>query len=825
MSYTSNELYDMDGVRTYDDTASEVAFLLGGIGTGNISIGSRGELKDWEIFNKPGKGNKLPLTFFSIFTRDGEGKTTAKILESRIKPPYSGPHGYRSGAMDGIGELAGLPRLDKAVMKGEYPFASYCFEDSQIPVEVSLEAFTPFIPLNPKDSGIPCAIFKYNARNVTTSTVDVTIACSLLNVVGYDGEEINFEHFTGNRNEFRQDKGTSGLFMYSEKFNENQLRYGSLGVIVPENEVTVKPCWLKGEWWDGVQDFWDDFSTDGLLELQLASGAVGSDMKMDMYSRLNAGSIGIPYALKPGEEKEFVFILTWYFPNRIKGWWKNNDCKAGCEPDIVKNHYGVAFKDAWEVGRYVLQNKERLEEESRKFQKAFFGSSLPGYVLDAVSANITVLRSTTCFWLESGHFLGWEGCSDRMGSCHGNCTHVWNYAQTLAFLFPSLERSMRNIEFNMETDEEGLMAFRAQKVFGWPKSNFSSAADGQLGTIIRLYREWKLSGDSTFLKSMWQGAKRALEYAFSQWDTDGDFVLDGKQHNTYDIEFYGPNAMTGCMFYGALKAAGEMARAMGEPETAERYEKALASGSRKMDVLLWNGEYYDQLLEDVDKYKYQYGKGCLSDQLTGQFLCHVTGLGHILPEEHVKKATYSIFKYNFIEDFRNFSSLRRTYAMNDEKGLVLCTWPHGGRPKQPMVYSDEVWTGVEYVVAANLIYEGFIDEGLSVVKAVRDRYDGYRRNPWNEVECGNHYARSMSSWAVLLALSGFSCDMVNKKIYFNPKVNRDDFQTFWSTGTAWGIYTCRKKTGKNEYEHKVEVLYGNLDGVEIIADGELVGKL
>jgi len=816
---TVNE--NQNAVRVYEDTATETAFLLGGIGTGNISIGARGELKDWEIFNKPGKGNKLPLSFFFIYTKDSYGRVTAKILESKIKPPYSGSHGYRSGRLDGLGELAGLPRLDKAEMKVEYPFVNIDFEDSQLPVEVKLEAFTPFIPLNPEDSGIPCSIFRYKAKNISAGPADVTIAFSLLNVVGYDGDEIKLEDFCGNRNELRVEEGFSGLYMYSEQFTREHLKYGSLGVLVPETAITAKPSWLKGEWWDGVQDFWDGFSTNGLLEPQSETKAIGSDMKLDMYSSLIPGAIGIPATLKPGEEKDFVFILTWYFPNRIKGWWRIE----GRENETIRNHYALLFKDAWDVGKYVLQNLQRLTEESRRFSRALYGSSLPGFVLDAVSANITVLRSNTCFWLENGYFFGWEGISDRAGSCHGSCTHVWNYEQTLAFLFPSLERSMRDIEFGLETGEEGAMAFRNQQIFGWGKFNFPPAADGQLGTIIRLYREWKLCGDNSFLKSLWPKAKKAMDFAFARWDTDGDFVLDGKQHVTYDIELYGPNSMTGTMFYGALKAAAEMARAMGEPDTAERYENALSLGSRNMDELLWNGEYYVQLLEDVDQYKYQYGIGCLSDQLVGQYLCHVTGLGYILPREHVRKAVYSVFKYNFIEDYSNFPSLRRTYALNDEKGLVLCTWPKGGRPKHPMVYCDETWTGVEYSVAVSLIYEGFVAEGLKLVKAVRDRHDGYKRNPWNEVECGSHYSRSMASWAVLLALSGFECDMPAKRIYFNPRINRNNFRTFWSTGTAWGTYCRVEKAEGGPVEHKVEVLYGSLDGVEVIADGEVVATL
>jgi hypothetical protein len=217
----------------------------------------------------------------------------------------------------------------------------------------------------------------------------------------------------------------------------------------------------------------------------------------------------------------------------------------------------------------------------------------------------------------------------------------------------------------------------------------------------------------------------------------------------------------------------------------------------------------------VNEHKYQYGIGCLSDQVLGQSLAHISGLGYILPEEHVKKAVKAIYKYNFKSDFRKIHSVQRTYVLNDESGLILCSWPKGGRPRLPFVYSDEVWTGIEYQVASHLIYEGFIDEGLSIVKAIRDRHDGYKRNPWNEVECGNHYARSLASWGVLIALSGFKYDMVNGKMSFKPVINEKDFSCFWSTGKAWGIYNQKKNTDTGEVEWSIEVLYGSLDGIEV----------
>lgn len=154
----------------------------------------------------------------------------------------------------------------------------------------------------------------------------------------------------------------------------------------------------------------------------------------------------------------------------------------------------------------------------------------------------------------------------------------------------------------------------------------------------------------------------------------------------------------------------------------------------------------------------------------------------------MEKALLSIFRHNFKESLEEHVNPQRTYALGNEAGLLLCTWPAGGRPRFPFIYSDEVWTGIEYQVAASLIWEGHVEEGLKIVQAVRSRHDGIRRNPFDEFECGHHYARSLASWAVLIALSGCEVDMRQNKMRFDPKINREDFRTFYSNGREWGVY-------------------------------------
>jgi uncharacterized protein (DUF608 family) len=360
------------------------------------------------------------------------------------------------------------------------------------------------------------------------------------------------------------------------------------------------------------------------------------------------------------------------------------------------------------------------------------------------------------------------------------------------------------------------MVFRTHRVFGLPKwGEAFPAADGQLGSLVQLYRDWKLCGDDTFLRSVWENAARALDFAFDFWDTDGDFVLESEQHNTYDIEFYGQTSFINSIFFAALKAGAEMAGHVGDATRQRKYLGALREGAMKMDALLWNGEYYVQNLPDVDAYRYQYGKGCLSDQLLGQLLAHVAGLGYILPEDHVKSAIRSVHRHNFLRGFRDYPNVQRTFALQDESGLVLCTWPRGERPRLPFVYCHEVWSGVEYQVAAHLIYEGFLEEGLEIVNAARSRYDGYRRNPWNEVECGHHYVRSLASWALLPALCGYRFDLVRGCISFQPRYSADNFSSFFSTGRAWGVYRQQVDPASGKRTWQVEVIYGSLDGVKV----------
>jgi hypothetical protein len=432
---------------------------------------------------------------------------------------------------------------------------------------------------------------------------------------------------------------------------------------------------------------------------------------------------------------------------------------------------------------------------------------------------MAILKTATCLRLEDGTFYGFEGCAPIGGCCEGSCTHVWNYQQTLPFLFPALERGMRTADYQHNLRKDGGMCFRLQLPLGTDPNDFHACADGQMGGIIKAYRDWKISGDDAWMRSIWPHVRTALEYAWIQWDSDQDGVMDGIQHNTYDIEFSGPNPLMACFYLGALEAGAEMADFMGEPERATKYRAVADAGRKWIDSNLFNAEFYVQQYDQEKAPQYQFGSGCLSDAMLGQWIASLSGLGYLLDPKHVRKSLKSIFKHNWRKSLREHANAQRVYAMNDEAGLILCTWPKGGRPAIPFPYSDEVWTGIEYQVASHLIMEGMVAEGLQIVQGARDRHDGYRRNPWDEFECGHHYARAMSAYGLLLALSGFTYDLGIGVVGFAPRIHEDSFRTFWALDGVWGQYQ------QTETSATLEVLEGSIHLTRLdlphFADSEL----
>ncbi len=772
--------------RVYRDRQlSQIAFPLGGIGTGTVSLGGRGNLQDWELFNRPSKGLTLHHAFFAIWARVEGKRPMAAVLEAEPAPPYTGKFGFNKGS------VPSLPRLQRASFNATYPFARLTFSDENLPVRASLEAYSPFVPLKDIDSGLPGAIFLWTLTNPGKKQVEASVAFSMLNPVGLDGSEnvVELKHpaFGGNLNELLHEQHFWAIHMTSERYQVEDVRHGSvaLGTLWPK--VSAVTRWPRmGGWgmWD-LKSLWEDFSEDGTIKGP--TDAIPAEQ-----GRSEQATLCALLKLAPGESLTVPFLLTWNFPSRVNDWNSEPQVRG----KVIRNYYTTWFKDALAVMKYLAQEYERLQRETRAFERAMYTSTLPWDVLESVGNQLVTLRSNTCFRDEEGRFFGFEGCGNQVGCCPLNCSHVWNYAQALPYLFPELERSMRETDFLVNTRPSGDMAFRTLVPIAanvvW---DYKPAADGQMGTIMRLYRDWQICGDEEFLRGIWPKVRQALEFAWNgpvassggAWDADRDGLMEGEQHNTYDIEFYGPNPLTTILYLGALRAGEEMAQAVGETVAAQEYRRVFELGSRKVVEKLWNGEYFAQIEGNETERANQFGQGCLADQLLGQWMAHISGLGYLLPERHVHRAIAAVYKHNFKPTLQGVVNTARVFAHRNEGGVLVCTWPRGGRPKAPFPYVDEVWTGIEYQVAAHLIYEGLVEEGLRIVSAVRARHDGERRNPYNEPECGDHYARGLSSWSLLLALSGFRWSGPEATLRFVPAVPSNRFRSFFCNGVAWGV--------------------------------------
>lgn len=788
-----------------------IAFPLGGVGAGSISLGGRGQLRDWEIFNRADKGNNLAYAFPSIWAETSDRKPVARVLEARYQPPYEG--------QDGLGSqnAPGLSRLASARFTGEYPFARIDFEDEELPVRISLEAFSPFIPHEPDDSGLPVAVLRYRVTNPGTHPTRAAIAWSIENPVLPSGSASpSREDLDKRRNEFRDGNGLSGLFMTNPELPSSDAFHGSFALALMEKgngKITYLSGWPRGRWWNAPLLFWDDFSADGEL---------GPEAE-----RINSvGALCLSRVIPAGGSAAYEFLLAWHFPNRTPArcGWK---APKGEEDTLIGNWYSARFRDAWDAAEYAVGRLERLERKTRLFSIALRESTLPAAVREAASANLSTLATTTCFRTADGEFHGFEGVDDKLGCCFGNCTHVWNYETTTAHLFPSFARSLRKAAFGFCMDDAGAMHFRQLLPDGKERSGFA-AADGQMGQIVHAYLDWKLSGDRIWLENLWPRIKKAIEFAWipGGWDANRDGVMEGVQHNTYDVEFYGPNPQCGIYYLAALRACQEMARTLGEANFATECGRLFENGSRWIDSNLFNGEFYVQQVrpyrneqiaaslrssmgaDDPEHPEYQVGRGCLVDQLVGQYLAEVCELGSLLDKAHVRKALESIHKYNYKPTLYQHDCVQRTFALNDESALVICDYAAAPRPRIPFPYFAEVMTGFEYSAATHMLYAGMTDAGLECIANIRNRYDGEKRNPWDEAECGHHYARAMAAWSGLLALSGFHYDGEESRVAIVPKSSLATFKCFWSTATAWGLFTqTRTKTRR---QLRIQVHSGDL---------------
>jgi uncharacterized protein (DUF608 family) len=816
--YSNEDLFHPGPQRTFTgERTTQIALPIGGLGAGCVCMNGYGGLQDFSIRTRP-ETSALPegftadspeAAFAVLHIKAGTQGGVTKLVEGPFPPFKIFDQGLQGQGLR-RGGFEGFPRFTQCTFKGEYPFGEAKLSDPSIPLDVTVTGWNPFIPLDDKNSGIPCSILEYKLHNSSDHAVDYEFSYHLSHLApGCKPDQASSLNAV---------IPAKGAFLTNSEA-PNAEAFGSAVLMAVGETPRVKAMWLRSPGWDvdALSAVWREVSS-GAFTTNDGSNAVD-------HAGRNGASLLLEGSLAPGESKTHPILITWHFPNcylQVGGTHQESGVKGtdGCrtvsedKPAPWRPYYAGQWKDAREVALYVEQNYRTLRQRTVQFKDALFSSTLPPYVLDAISANLGILKSPTVLRQENGNVWGWEGCFPDNGCCHGSCTHVWNYAQALPHLYPQLERTLRDLELVRSMDERGHITFRGAIPDGPVEHTFHAASDGQLGGIMKVYRDWHICGDTEWLRRMYPLVKRSIDFGIRTWDPDHQGALFEPHHNTYDIEFWGAEPMCSSIYLGALCAMAKMASAIGNESDANSYSGLAQRNASYMDEHLFNGEYYEQKVQyeglrdtsfsksiaDVNEHssemqqllkregpKYQYGRGCLSDGVIGAWMAKIYGIDTPIDGKNVGSSLKSIFKYNFRTDLSEHANAQRPgYALGHEAALLVCTWPKGGKPTLPFVYSDEVFTGIEYQVASHLIEEGFVEDGLTIVKAIRSRYEGRTRNPWNEYECGNWYARAMASYALLGALSGFRYSAVDRTLYFAPKLKVLPFRSFFSTASGFG---------------------------------------
>ena len=809
---------------------NRVAFPMGGIGAGMLCMEGTGAISHVSIKNRPDMFNEPGM--FAAISVKGFAKGT-KLLEGPV--PDWKKFGQRDAGNGSTGLTTGLPHFRNASFLARFPFGHLDISDADLPLKVKVTGWSPFIPTDDDNSSLPVAALEYHFVNTGTKTLDAIFSFNTK----------NFVRINQGRNKISAAK--NGFIITEEGTKEKPFRT-DMSFFTNDDSTIVDHCWFRGGWWDPITMAWNAVKNAEVRSVPpVESDAPGA-------------SLYIPFNLEAGKERTIRVMMAWYTPDSDQQHGNIGKQKEKCDPasgccnspsDIsldkydknfnekyYKPWYSSRFKNIHELIDYWSQQYEELKKKSLLFTNAFYKSTLAPEVIEAVASNLTILKSPTVMRQYDGRLWNFEGCADQGGCCHGSCTHVWNYAQAIPHLFPALERSLRNTEFCESQNEEGHQNFRSVLPIAPATHEFHAAADGQLGGIMKVYRDWRISGDQEWLRKIFPMVRSSMDYCIRTWDPNEKGIIEEPHHNTYDIEFWGPDGMHMSFYLGALNAIMTMGEFLGI--NVSHYKTLALSGKKFVETELYDGEYFIQKIQtkglkakdpateksfggqysaeakellEKEGPKYQYGKGCLSDGILGAWIARMCGLDDPIDAAKIRSHLKAIHKYNLKQDLSEHANPQRpSFALGNEGGLLLCSWPKGGKLSLPFVYSDEVWTGIEHQVASHLMLMGYVNEGLDIVRVSRNRYDGRIRNPFNEYECGHWYARALSSYGYLQALTGVRYDAVEKKLYVDSKVG--DFTSFLSTESGFG--NVMLKAGKPS----VKVVYGKIDIDTIVVSGK-----
>lgn len=722
-----------------------IHFTVGGIGAGAIQFDGKGRAAIWQIATNFSE-TFIPDSFLAIRAQRQGQAAVVRALQT-----------------EAAGEFSPVSALE---FEGEYPFGRYFYQDQELPVKVETEIFNPFIPMDLKNSAIPCAIYTVKMQNTSSSQVQVDLLAAQKNALGYQHKN---NGYGGNYNRIIKTDSYTALHMQQNGKNEDML------LMALNDQASGSASWHENK------SFHSKFLQSGSLtgNHQSVVSAQGETLN---------GALSVPVSLAPGESQAVSFILSWYFTDTDHAGSQQWQARQG-------QMYNNWWSNALNVADYVKNNLDELTQRTQLFHDTLYASDLPVWLLDRLSSQAAVLRSQTCFWSKDGYFGAWEGTKSNDGCCPGNCTHVWHYAQLHARLLPELGRKMREQDYDFQL-ESGLVRYRHT-------GKHLSAADGFYGTILNTYREYQCSTDTVWLGKLWPKVKKAMNWSIEHWDPKRTGFMQNAQHNTLDGEIMGCSSWIGSLYLSALEAAARMADVMQDNQLADEYRRIRASGKHLQNERLWNGEYYIQ--QAGKNRKQDYLDGCHIDQILGEWWAEQLNIDRNYPTDRAQKALQSLLKYNFFADFHGQSLKPRQYCELSDGGTKMITWPNNPQPIPGMKYGDEVMTGFEYGAGASMIQNDMVLEGLMLIKVIADRYDGRLRtegvtdmetgprgtsgNPFGDDECGKYYGRSLSVWSSLLALQGFIYDGPAGVIGFKPKLHKNNHTSFFSAAKGYGLYS------------------------------------
>jgi len=763
-----------------------IGLPVSGLCSGHLYLGGDGKLWLWDIFN------------IYRYTSDAEYKDP-------IKPFSPVDQGFAIRVSEGVAgtrrptpdesriwplDAKGFPGV---TFRGEYPIGCVTYHDPDCPVTVGLEAFSPFAPLDTDDSSLPATLMRFTVKNTSGQKLQVDLGGWLENKAGIQTESVT-EGFRKNR-VIRE----PGLVLV-----EGSVHPGSLDHPASDAQFdgffdigTVGFALLGPGGEDRATAHVHGETPGKIFDPATVAEAGASFNEWHPTDKLT-GAIVRTFALAPGEESAVTFAFTWHFPNlHVKKVHKASG-----------RYYANRFKSAHEVAVFLAGHHERLHAQTTLWRDIWYDSTLPYWFLDRTLANASTLATSTAYRFSNGRFYGWEG----VGNCTGTCTHVWSYEQTMGRLFPELDRALME-----EACYNPGVALHPDGQINCRDETMGIAVDGQAGTILRAYRLHQMSPDAAFLRQNWDRIKRAVGWLMAQ-DTDADGILDRNQSNTLDAEWYGKIAWLSGLYIASLRAAEEMALDQDDPAFAAQCHSRVEAGRKNIVGQLWNGRYFIQTVDPLHPGVVGSYAGCEIDQVLGQSWAFQAGLGRILPETETRQALRSLWRYNFAPDvgpYRAAHPSGRWFAMPGEAGLLMCTQPDGtdrNFTEPPgswtQVYLNECMNGFEHQVAGHMIWEGMVLEGLAVERAIHDRYDATKRNPWNEIECGNHYARSMASFGVFLAACGYEYHGPKGRLAFAPRIRPEDFRAAFVTAEGWGSYA--QKIDANTQTASLEMKWGKL---------------